>query len=434
MHNLALALHKQWHHVSGSDNVIYDPAQSKLKSAGILPWEDGRFADRIDDSIDLVILWMTAKEDNVEWLKAQSLWLEIVSFPDYIAWASANKTRVVVAWSHGKTTTTSMIMHVLQAQWIDFDYAVGSSLDWFDISVKLTDSAPVIIIEWDEYPASKIDREPKLWKYNHTIWILNGIEWDHMNVFPTFEKYVAAFDYFVNETKDDGMFYWNQEDTVVTDLMKEKDIPHTPYKALSYRIDDYGYVITHEWVEYSLQVFGHHFMINASAAKCACMHLWVSEEDFYKALSTFKGARNRLTKVIEDQEKVVYRDFAHAPSKLRATVEAVRSRYPEKQIHAFFELHTYSSLNPDFLHQYEWAFDAANNAYVFYTPQSSVNKWLPKLDGTLLKNVFWKNATVLENAVDLKNIVEWLDKKNTVFLFMSSGYFWDTHIEELFVD
>lgn len=411
MHNIALdlALH---HEVTGSDDEIYNPSRSRLEKEGLLPDEMGWFPDRITPDLDLVILGMHAKADNPELAKAQELGLKVMSYPEFIYHHSKDKKRVVIAGSHGKTTTTSMVLHVLQRLDYKFDYLVGAQIEGFERMVKLS-QAPVIILEGDEYLSSCLDRRPKMLHYQPDVAVITGIAWDHINVFPDFEDYKNQFGLFIDSMQSAGSLFYFGDDTHLPDLISQS---HNSCKKQAYAKIN---IPSRE-----LSVFGDHNLQNMEAARLICNELGVSKEQFAHAISDFNGAGKRLEKLYASENFNAYLDFAHAPSKVKATTEAVRQQYPDAQLIAFFELHTFSSLNKDFIPHYKETLAAADKAYVYYDPHTLKMKGMPQLNPTSVKVAF--NHNNLEVIIDkelLLNKLRSVDDVNTVLLMMSSGKF-----------
>lgn len=429
MHQLALALKRQGHIITGSDDEINDPAKSNLAAAGILPEQYGWFPEKINNSLDAIVLGMHAKADNPELLRAQELGIPIYSFPQYIYEVSKNKKRVVVAGSHGKTTITSMIMHILRHQGIQFDYMVGARVAGFDQSVQLSD-APLIILEGDEYPASVIEKRPKIFFYHPHISVLSGIAWDHINVFPTYENYLSQFETYLKGIENGAPVFYNNEDEEVQKVMRSSaaHLQAIPYNMPAFRYDENGTAIleTKEG-DVTVSVFGRHNLLNMQAAVAVCIELGVSEADCYRAIAGFTGAARRLEKLLEKDKLVAYRDFAHAPSKLKATLDAVREAYPNHTLVACFELHTYSSLNAAFLKEYSHSMDAADYALVYFSHHALQLKGLPALNTDTVQKYFDReDLVVIDNKEALeKNVQDIL--KNTgspvCLLLMSSGTF-----------
>lgn len=424
MHNLALELHALGHYVQGSDDEIFDPAKSRLAQAGLLPESFGWFPERIDASLDAVILGMHARIDNPELLQAQELGLKIYSFPEFIYHHSQNKQRLVVAGSHGKTTSTAMLMHVLKSCGRDFDYLVGSLIDGYDRMVRLSD-APVMIIEGDEYLTSPVDRTPKFWHYKPHHAMITGVAWDHINVFPTFENYVYQFEEFL-KTVENNVFYYSEDEVLQRICNPNPAHPNTvnfeSYSAPEYTNGTSGVVVLGQ---YQLPFFGKHNVENAAAVVKMAGCLGISAHDAWSALEQFPGTAKRLEKLKDTPEEVVFRDFAHAPSKVKATVSAVREQYPNHRFIAVFELHTYSSLMPEFMSQYSGCFQGADETLVLFDPHVFEIK---KMDVPSKETVYSRIQTgeVFNSATELHQRVQELRKqtdKPTVLLLMSSGNF-----------
>lgn len=429
MHQLALALKRQGHIITGSDDEINDPAKSNLAEADILPEQYGWFPEKINNSLDAIVLGMHAKGDNPELLRAQELGIPIYSFPQYIYEVSKDKKRVVVAGSHGKTTITSMIMHILRHQGIKFDYMVGARVAGFDQSVQLSD-APVIILEGDEYPASVIEKRPKIFFYHPHISVLSGIAWDHINVFPTYENYLSQFETYLKGIENGAPIFYNNEDKEVEKVIKSSaaHLNTIPYNMPAFHYDENGTAILETAAgDVTVSVFGRHNLLNMQAAIAVCMELGVSETDCYKAIAGFTGAARRLEKLLEKDNLVAYRDFAHAPSKLKATLDAVREAYPNHILVACFELHTYSSLNEKFLKEYSHSMDAADNALVYFSHHALQLKGLPALDaGTVQKYFDRDDLLVIDNKEALEKKVQDILRaagSPVCLLLMSSGTF-----------
>lgn len=424
MHQLAIALKKKGYQVTGSDDEIFEPAKSNLQSEGILPEQIGWMPQKINSSIDAIILGMHAKEDNPELLQAKKLGLPIYSFPEYIFKESVDKTRIVVGGSHGKTTTTSMIMHVLRQAQKDFDYLVGAKLPGFAQSVNIT-NAPIIVAEGDEYPASAIERRPKFHFLFPHIAVITGIAWDHINVFPTFENYLEQFIIFINKIEKNGLLIYNETDLVLKKLVEENkraDINYQPYDVLPHKIEGGKTEVEIEGAKITLKVFGNHNLLNLHAAWLVCKKLNVDARIFANAISSFTGAAKRLELLAENNTTVVYRDFAHAPSKVKATIEAVKAQFPAKKFIAVLELHTYSSLNETFMNEYNGVMNEADEAVVFYSKHALELKRLPALPVQKVTEGFNKKGLqVFNEKVQLEAWLKNNDYKNTVVVFMSSG-------------
>lgn len=432
MHNLAIALKIKGFDVTGSDDEIFDPAKGRLEKYGILPTDIGWHPEKITSDLDAVILGMHAREDNPELLKAKEIGLKIYSYPEYLYEQSKDKTRVVVGGSHGKTTITSMIIHVLQHLHIDCDYMVGAQLEGFEVMVKLSDTAKVMVIEGDEYLTSPIDRRPKFHVYQPTIGIISGIAWDHINVFPTFENYVDQFRIFAKMIPQNGQLIYCQEDEELRKLGTE--ITNTvckPYGVHPYIIRDGVTYLVHDNKETPLQIFGKHNLMNINAARLACNALGVTDEEFYEAIASFKGASKRLELVANTTECAVYKDFAHSPSKLKATINAVREQYPDRKLVACMELHTFSSLTEEFLKQYAHAMDEADTAMVYYSPAAVQHKKLPPIHPEMIFDAFQrKDLTVFNDSNLLRDKLLETDWHHSVLLLMSSGNFDGINLNE----
>lgn len=426
MHNLAIVLSRMGNKVTGSDDAINDPAKTNLANEGLLPENLGFFAENISSDIDVVILGMHARSENPELLEAQKLGLKIVSFPEYIFEISKNKKRIVVAGSHGKTTVTSMIMHVLKACGMDFDYMVGAKLRGFDTSVKLTESAPVIILEGDEYLASPLQRESKFMFYKPHTALITGIAWDHINVFPVYSDYVNQFLKFANSIESNGTLVWCAEDKELQHISTEfkSDLKVKSYSVPPHKIVNGTTFVSAKNGEVALEIFGKHNLMNMEGARLVCEDLGISTAQFYDAIKTFEGAANRLQLLYKSETKIVYKDFAHSPSKVKATVAAVREQFPDKTLICVLELHTFSSLNEDFLPQYEGALNAADVPLMFLNKHAFELKEMPMLNEQKVKEGFKNQAIeILHTKEELSQKLQLLPKQNVCFLFMSSGTF-----------
>ncbi|MBS1916434.1 MAG: peptidoglycan synthetase [Bacteroidetes bacterium] len=428
MHQLAIALHKKGYTVTGSDDEIFEPAKSNLKNEGLLPASDGWFPEKINADIDAVILGMHAKQDNPELQKAKELGLKIYSFPEYIFQESKNKTRVVVGGSHGKTTTTSMIMHVLKKTGKDFDYLVGAKLEGFPQSVNIT-NAPVIVCEGDEYPASVIEKRPKFHFLFPHIAVITGIAWDHINVFPTFDFYLEQFKIFIDKIEPGGVLIYNEKDGELENLINEMELDKSltniklqPYSLPGHRIKNGKTSLIIDGYESEINVFGDHNLLNANAAYFVCKQLGVDAKSFLNAIADFTGASKRLELLASNHQTNVYRDFAHAPSKVKATIEAVKQQFPDRKLIALLELHTYSSLNEQFMEQYAGAMQQADSAAVFYSKHALELKRMPLLPREKVYEGFKKNGLVVIN--EKAELERWLHDQsynNANLLLMSSG-------------
>ena len=424
MHNLALALHEKGYQVTGSDDAIFEPSKSRLEKKGLLPKELGWFVDKITNDIDAVILGMHAKADNPELIRAKELGLKIYSYPEFLYEQSVNKTRVVIGGSHGKTTITSMILHVMHYHNIEVDYMVGAQLEGFDTMVHLTDKNDFIVLEGDEYLSSPMDLRPKFHLYQPNIALLSGIAWDHINVFPTFENYVEQFKIFTNQITKGGILVYNEEDSTVKQVAEESEnqIRRIPYQTPEYNvIDGVTYLETSDG-PMPIEVFGAHNLNNLAGAKWICQCMGVDEEEFYEAIATFKGASKRLEKIAEGKGKVAYKDFAHSPSKVAATTRAVKDQYPNRKLVACLELHTYSSLNAEFLKEYQGALDAADVAVVFYSPDAVKIKQLEEVTYDQIANSFKRDDLIIyTNPTEFKDFLFSQNLDNSALLLMSSG-------------
>ena len=424
MHQLAIALKHKGYEVTGSDDEIFEPAATNLKKEGLLPADEGWFPDSIKKDIDAVILGMHAKEDNPELQKAKELELKIYSFPEYIFQESLHKKRIAIGGSHGKTTTTAMIMHVLKKLNFDFDYLVGASLKGFEQSVKITD-APVIVCEADEYPASTIEKKPKFHFLFPHIAVITGIAWDHINVFPTFEFYLDQFVIFINKIEKNGFLIYNNTDIVLKELVESnlrKDINYIPYSLPGHAIENGITKVSIGNVKTDLRVFGNHNLLNLQAAWLVCKELGINEEEFANAISNFEGAAKRLQLIAQKKGCNIYRDFAHAPSKVKASIDAVKEQFPEKKLIAVLELHTFSSLNKNFMQEYKGAMDKADEAIVFYSRHALELKRMSFLDPEIVKAGFQKEQLeVINEREKLEEKLKSYNFNNTNFLFMSSG-------------
>jgi UDP-N-acetylmuramate: L-alanyl-gamma-D-glutamyl-meso-diaminopimelate ligase len=433
MHNLAIALKESGHTVTGSDDEIYEPSRSFLQQQGLLPAHEGWNPSMLDKSYDAVLLGMHAKKDNPELLKAQELGLKIYSFPEYIFEQSRDKQRVVVAGSHGKTTTTALITHVLNYHKRKFDYVIGARVEGLTNTVKLSD-APVIIIEGDEYLSSALDPTPKFLRYQHHIGIITGIAWDHANVFPTEEDYVKQFDLFGDQTPKGGMLIYCEQDSMSLMIGKKErhDVFTIPYKTHPHAEENHQCYLTNGKERYLIKIFGTHNLQNISAAKEALKKIGITAEMFFEAVSSFEGASGRLQKVKEVQGTTIFKDFAHAPSKVKATIKAVKELYTDRELIACFELHTYSSLNKNFLPQYKDSFKNANTAVVYFNPEKVKAKGFPEISNDELKKAFANPALqIFTTAQDLSNFLKQQQYKNKNLLMMSSGNFGGLDINQL---
>ncbi len=434
MHNLAIALHKKGYQVSGSDDEIFDPARANLLKYGLLPEKMGWDASRISGEIDFIILGMHARENNPELRKAKELGLVIKSFPEFLYEQTKDKTRIVVGGSHGKTTITSMIMHVFKTCNIEFDYMVGSSIDGFETMVSLSGSSEIAVFEGDEYLTSTLDRRPKFHLYNPGIAIISGIAWDHINVFPDYDEYVNQFRIFTEKITEGGTLIYYRDDPEVSKIAEKArpDIVKIPYSTHRYKPESDGFIAVTDTEAYPLYIFGEHNMQNISAAKEAVLAAGISEGNFYNAIKNFKGSARRLQLIRENETSAIYLDFAHAPSKVKATVDAVSARYPSHKLIVCYELHTFSSLSEIFLDQYKDTLEKADAAYIYFNPHAIKLKNLQTLNKDMVRKAFGKaNLIVLDDSEAItRELKRWTSGKN-IFLLMSSGDFNGTDINQL---
>ncbi len=426
MHNLAIALQGNGHDVSGSDDEIFEPSRSRLKNYGLFPDADGWYPEKLTADIDAVVLGMHAKADNSELLKAQELGLKIYSYPEYLYFHARNKQRVVIGGSHGKTTITGMVMHVLKKLGYKFDYMVGSKLKDFDVMVQLTEEAPVMIFEGDEYLTSPIDRRPKFHWYKPHIALISGIAWDHINVFPTFENYIDQFRIFIDLMADNGTLIYNIDDEVLKKMVDTQtgNLKKIPYSTPGFIIKDGVTYLENKGNVIPLKIFGRHNLMNLNGARLICNSLGIHDDAFYNSILDFEGAANRLELLANKDNNLFFKDFAHAPSKVIATVQAVREQFPEHKMIVCLELHTYSSLSNEFLSEYRGSLKLADVACVYFNPHALSLKRLPDLEAQKIKESFDnENLTIF---ADSKKLVNWLEKHKgpkSVYLCMSSGNF-----------
>ena len=434
MHNLALALNEKGDEVTGSDDAIFEPSKSRLEKADLLPEEMGWFPEKITSALDAVILGMHAKEDNPELQKAQELGLKIYSYPEFLFEQSKDKTRVVIGGSHGKTTITSMILHVLHYHDKEVDFMVGAQLEGFDTMVHLTDENDFMLLEGDEYLSSAIDLRPKFHLYQPNIALLSGIAWDHINVFPSFENYIEQFKLFTDSMVNGSILVYNEEDPIVKEIAESATKPTRkhPYSTPEYFVENGETYLKTPEGDMPIEIFGEHNLNNLAGAKWICQHMGIDEEDFYEAIATFSGASKRLEKICDVRGTLAYKDFAHSPSKLNATSKAVKEQFPKKQLVACLELHTYSSLDTKFLQQYEKTLAAADEAIVFYSPEAVRLKKLQEIDATQIEEAFQhKNLKVYTNPQLFQNYLKTGSFANAVILFMSSGNYGGLDFEQV---
>ena len=425
MHNLAIALKRRGYQVTGSDDEIFEPSKSRLKNNGILPDKIGWNPKMISSKIDAIILGMHARKDNPELLRAQELQLKIYSYPEFIYSQTKDKIRIVVGGSHGKTTITSMLLHAMSKLNIKTDYLVGALLEGFDCMVQLSD-AKYIVIEGDEYLSSPIDLKPKFHWYSPHYAIISGIAWDHINVFPTFEMYVEQFKIFTDKIEQNGVLVYFDGDDELKKMSNEirKDIAQIPYSVPKYKVDSGVTSVIDNGIIFPLQIFGKHNLQNLLAAKYILNQLKIEDIDFYTAMADFKGAAKRLERIAENETCVAYKDFAHSPSKLKATVAAVREQFPNRKLIACMELHTFSSLKKDFLPQYTNCMTDADLAFVYFSPDVVAHKKLESITADMVANAFaTTNVVVFTDSQELQNQLKKQDWENTNLLLMSSGNF-----------
>ncbi|MDD4150915.1 MAG: Mur ligase family protein [Bacteroidales bacterium] len=425
MHNLAIALFKKGYNVTGSDDEIFEPSKSRLDKYNLLPKAFGWFPENISDKIDVIILGMHALKDNPELLRAQELKLKIYSYPEYLYEQTKNKKRIVVGGSHGKTTITSMIMHVLKNTGINFDYMVGANIKGFETMVQLEEDNKIAVLEGDEYLSSPIDLTPKFHWYKPDVAILTGIAWDHINVFPTFDNYVSQFEIFINTIKDNGKLFWFEEDEDLKKLAdKNTKTTSNSYNKYEYFTDENSQVcVNFENKVYKMSVFGDHNMQNINAARLACIEAGVTEKQFWETIQNFEGAAKRLQLVKETDNSSFYIDFAHAPSKLKATINALKQKYPQRKLVACIELHTFSSLQKNFIPQYKDCMKNADTAIVYYSHEVIKHKRLPEIEESFVKKSFGEETLVFTDTKRLKDFLSEQNFSNTNLLMMSSGNF-----------
>jgi len=434
MHNLAIALFKKGYTITGSDDEIFEPSKSRLEKYHLLPDKTGWNENNISKELDAIIVGMHARIDNPELIKAQSLGLNIYSYPEYLYEQSKEKIRVVIGGSHGKTTITSMIIHVLNYYHIDCDYMVGAQLEGFEVMVKLSDNSAITILEGDEYLTSPIDRRPKFHLYKPKIALLSGIAWDHINVFPTFDNYIEQFRIFLNLIVKGGSLVYCADDENVKTISEsnKNDIYKYPYSLPTYTIENNITNIVYNNKKYPLKIFGKHNLLNINGARLVCNQLGIVDTKFYEAVSSFKGASKRLELVKNNISSALFKDFAHAPSKLKATINAVKEQYPQRKLIACIELHTFSSLNEQFLKEYHLSMSVADIAIVYYNQQTIEHKKLPFISPEQVKSAFGGSNLIVYN--DSKRLMDDLckmDMKDKNLLMMSSGNFDGINLNEL---
>jgi UDP-N-acetylmuramate: L-alanyl-gamma-D-glutamyl-meso-diaminopimelate ligase len=426
MHNLAIALHLKGYKVTGSDDEIFEPSRSRLEKHGLLPQKEGWYPEEITSAIDVIILGMHARTDNPELRQAQEMGLKIYSYPEYLYEQTKDKIRVVIGGSHGKTTTTSMIMHVLKFHNMAFDYMVGANIEGFDTMVGLSHNSPIAIFEGDEYLSSPIDLRPKFHHYRPNIALLTGIAWDHINVFPTFDGYVEQFSLFARMIEPGGTLIYFEQDEHLQKIAGEQSnrIKIQPYTILPHRTENGKTCLLTINGEYLLNIFGEHNLQNLAGARMVCHELEITDEQFHEAISTFKGSARRLERIAENDESVVFYDFAHSPSKLKATTAAVKAQFPERKLIAIMELHTFSSLKKEFLPQYNGSMGTADVALVYFNPQTIEHKRLEPITAEQVAQSFaTNNIKVYTNSDHLFDDLLNMNRENTNVLIMTSGNF-----------
>jgi len=427
MHNMALALHEKGFTVSGSDDEINEPSKSRLAKAGLLPAEIGWFPEKLSAGLDAVILGMHARADNPELLRAKELGLKIYSYPEYIYEATKDKTRIVVGGSHGKTTITAMILHALHYNKIETDFLVGAQLEGFNTMVRLSNTAEYAVIEGDEYLASPIDRRPKFHLYRPNIAVLSGIAWDHINVFPTFDIYVDQFRQFIRLIEPKGSLIYCEADAVLKKTCETTENPgitKTPYAVPPHEIKNGITYLVNGNERIPLQIFGNHNLMNLNGARLVCNSIGLSNEQFYAAIQSFKGAAKRLELVYKNEDFNFYKDFAHSPSKLKATTDAVKQQFPDRKIVACMELHTFSSLTEEFLNEYKDSMNLADEAIVYFNPHTIAHKKLKEITPEQVHHAFNRSdLKVFTKSSDVTDYLKSQSWNSSVLLMMSSGNF-----------
>ena len=434
MHNLAIALHLKGDSITGSDDEIFEPSKSRLAKYNLLPSEVGWDINRIHSNIDAVILGMHARKDNPELIKAQKLGLSIYSYPEFIYEQTKDQLRIVIGGSHGKTSITSMILHVLSKNNINHNYMVGAQLEGFDCMVKLSKEAKIAVLEGDEYLSSPIDRRPKFHLYQPEIAVVSGIAWDHINVFPTFENYVEQFRIFVDKVGKNGRVIYFEDDNVLKEVVLNSSSKaiKIPYCTFPNQIKNGITYVRTEKEEIPLEIFGDHNLQNLNAAYHVCIQLGMKSVDFFSAIRSFKGASKRLELVQKNQFTAIYKDFAHSPSKLKATTSALKNQYPNRKLIACIELHTFSSLNKSFLDQYNGTMQEADLAFVYYNKKTLKHKKLDDLSADDVKKAFaGENVTVLNSSKEMVNCLLKMKWEQQNLLLMSSGNFDGIQFAEL---
>lgn len=424
MHNLAMALNDMGIKVTGSDDEINDPSYSRLKAKGLLPEKNGWFPEKIHSNLDAVILGMHARKDNPELLKALESGIKVYSYPEFIFQATQNKTRIVIGGSHGKTSITGMVLHVFKSLQIECDFLVGAQLEGFENMVKITENAKFAVIEGDEYLTSPIDPRPKFHLYKPHIAVLSGIAWDHINVFPTWEIYVDQFRIFIDTIEPEGKLFYFEGDETLNKLCKKSNVYSQAYNIHPNKIINNQTFLINNGFEIPIEIFGEHNLANINAAKMICIAAGISEHDFYKTISNFKGAAKRLQKLSQNQNDVFFLDFAHSPSKLKATIQAVKKQFPSKKLIACMELHTFSSLNKTFLNEYNGSMNDADLKIVYFNPHTVEHKKLESISiNDILESFNSRDLMVFNDSLKMREYLHSIQFNNKVFLMMSSGNF-----------
>ncbi|MBE0663941.1 MAG: peptidoglycan synthetase [Bacteroidales bacterium] len=426
MHNLAIALHHKGHAITGSDDEIFDPAKARLDALGLLPEDVGWFPEKIHQNLDAVIVGMHARNDNPELQAAIGSGVKVYSFPEFLYEHARNKKRIVIGGSHGKTTITAMIMHVMRHFGLEFDYLVGSQVQGFDVMVKVSDNAPFMVFEGDEYLTAPFDPRPKFHLYHPHVALISGIAWDHINVFPDFDEYVKQFWLFAGMIEPGGSLIYNQEDPLVRDIAMNllHDMVRIAYNTPEYFVRDGVTHLQHNDKVYRLKIFGRHNMQNLAGAMKVCSECGISDDDFLEAIKTYEGAARRLELIAAKDQTHIYKDFAHSPSKLKATVTAVKEQFPESKLVACMELHTFSSLSGGFLQEYKDCMQHADEAIVYFNPHTIAMKKLPPISEEDVRAAFAKEGLMV--YTDSKKLLSALENKNwnhANLLMMSSGNF-----------
>lgn len=437
MHNLAIALYEKGLQISGSDDEIFEPSFTRLKKRGLLPEKLGWFPEKITTDLDAIILGMHAKKDNPELLEAKKKNIKIYSYPEFLYEQTKYKKRIVIGGSHGKTTTTAIVMHILKSVNINFDYMVGAQLEGFGNMVRLTESAEYAVFEGDEYLSSPIDLKPKFHWYKPHIALLTGIAWDHINVFPSFENYCSQFERFTQLLEKNATLIYFEEDEELKKITRNvaKEIKLIPYKTANYKIKENKTFLIKDENKVEIELFGKHNLQNISGAYHICKQIGINDKDFYRAIATFSGANKRLQLLAKNKNSLIFQDFAHSPSKLKATVDAVKEQFPEKKLIAIMELHTFSSLSSEFLKLYKGSLLNADKAIVYYSLKAIELKKLQKIDDDLITKGFDKESLkVLNDKIALEKEIYSLDLSDSVLLFLSSGNFSGINLQKLASD